>query len=138
MIVLLLEYFIGRDLNIDPCPAESRENSVDPDQLAKNPTDLDLLCFSVHCNKCNCVIELAGEQTWLCHINLVSTQQDMGECFTLFSLQLGLLQIRVGVCVCVCRWGDLFFFLYILPDPLASIIGRCTLYTPGCRMKAYK
>ena len=30
------------------------------------------------------------------------------------------------------------FFLYILPDPLSSIIGRCTLYTPGCRMKAYK
>ena len=26
------------------------------------------------------------------------------------------------------------FFLYILPDPLSSIIGRCTLYTPGCRM----
>ena len=25
----------------------------------------------------------------------------------------------------------LSFFLYILPDPLASIIGRCTLYTPG-------
>ena len=32
----------------------------------------------------------------------------------------------------------LFFFLYILLDPLSSIIGRCTLYTPGCRMKAYK
>ena len=32
----------------------------------------------------------------------------------------------------------LSFFLYILPDPLSSIIGRCTLYTPGCRMKAYK
>ena len=31
-----------------------------------------------------------------------------------------------------------FFFLYILPNPLSSIIGRCTLYTPGCRMKAYK
>ena len=28
--------------------------------------------------------------------------------------------------------------LYILPDPLGSIIGRCTLYTPGCRMKAYE
>ena len=26
----------------------------------------------------------------------------------------------------------LSFFLYILPDPLSSIIGRCTLYTPGC------
>ena len=25
----------------------------------------------------------------------------------------------------------LSFFLYILPDPLSSIIGRCTLYTPG-------
>ena len=23
------------------------------------------------------------------------------------------------------------FFLYILPDPLSSIIDRCTLYTPG-------
>ena len=23
------------------------------------------------------------------------------------------------------------FFLYILPDPLSSFIGRCTLYTPG-------
>ena len=32
----------------------------------------------------------------------------------------------------------LSFFLYILPDPLSSIIGRCTLYTPGCRMRAYK
>ena len=32
----------------------------------------------------------------------------------------------------------LSFFLYILPDPLSSIIGRCTLYTPGCRMKACK
>ena len=32
----------------------------------------------------------------------------------------------------------LSFFLYIMPDPLSSIIGRCTLYTPGCRMKAYK
>ena len=31
-----------------------------------------------------------------------------------------------------------FFFLYILPDPLSSNIRRCTLYTPGCRMKAYK
>ena len=31
-----------------------------------------------------------------------------------------------------------FPFLYILPDPLLSIIGRCTLYTSGCRMKAYK
>ena len=30
------------------------------------------------------------------------------------------------------------FFLYILPDPLSSIIGMCTLYTPGCRMKAHK
>ena len=30
----------------------------------------------------------------------------------------------------------LSFFLYILPDPLSSIIGRCTLYTPGCRMKS--
>ena len=48
--------------------------------------------------------------------------------------------------------GVLFlsFFLYILPDPLVSIIGRCTLYTrvagwkptsnlhSGSRMKAYK
>ena len=25
----------------------------------------------------------------------------------------------------------LSFFFYILPDPLAKIIGRCTLYTPG-------
>ena len=25
------------------------------------------------------------------------------------------------------------FFLYILPDPLSSIIGRCTLYTPILR-----
>ena len=24
-----------------------------------------------------------------------------------------------------------FFFLYTLPDPLSSIIGRCTLYTSG-------
>ena len=31
----------------------------------------------------------------------------------------------------------LSIFLYILPDPLSSIIGRCTLYTPVCRMKAY-
>ena len=23
-------------------------------------------------------------------------------------------------------------------DPLSSIIGRCTLYSQGCRMKAYK
>ena len=23
------------------------------------------------------------------------------------------------------------FFLYILPDAIASIMGRCTLYTPG-------
>ena len=30
------------------------------------------------------------------------------------------------------------FFLYILPNPLASIISRCALYTLGCRMKAYK
>ena len=29
----------------------------------------------------------------------------------------------------------LSFLLYILPDPLSSIVGRCTL---GCRMKAYK
>ena len=26
---------------------------------------------------------------------------------------------------------DFLFFLYKLPDPLLSIIGRCTLYTPG-------
>ena len=32
----------------------------------------------------------------------------------------------------------LSFFLYIVPDPLSSIIGRCTLYTPVCRMNAYK
>ena len=32
----------------------------------------------------------------------------------------------------------LSFFLYILPSARSSIIGRCTLYTPGCRMKAYK
>ena len=32
----------------------------------------------------------------------------------------------------------LSFFLYILPDPLSNIIGRCALYTPGCRKKAYK
>ena len=25
----------------------------------------------------------------------------------------------------------LSFFLYILSDPLSSIMGRCTLYTPG-------
>ena len=30
------------------------------------------------------------------------------------------------------------FYFYILPDPLSSIIDRCTLYIPGCRMKAYK
>ena len=38
-------------------------------------------------------------------------------------------------------WFHLWsFFLCILPDPISSItcIGRCTLYTPGCRMKAYK
>ena len=34
MNMLVLEYFIGRNLNINPCPAEPRENSVDPDQLA--------------------------------------------------------------------------------------------------------
>ena len=28
------------------------------------------------------------------------------------------------------------FFLSILPDALTSIISRCTLYTPGCRLKA--
>ena len=31
-----------------------------------------------------------------------------------------------------------FFSLYILPYALLDILGRCTLYTPGCRMKAYK
>ena len=35
-------------------------------------------------------------------------------------------------------WAYLSIYLYILSDPLSSIIGRCTLYTPGCRMKAYK
>ena len=35
-------------------------------------------------------------------------------------------------------FSSFFHFLYILPDPLLSIIGRCTLYTQGCRMKAYK
>ena len=41
---------------------------------------------------------------------------------------------------CCCIWSgfSFFFFLYILPDALLSIIGRCTLYTRGCRMKAYK
>ena len=28
--------------------------------------------------------------------------------------------------------------LYTPWRSLSSIIGRCTLYTPGCRMKAYK
>ena len=33
---------------------------------------------------------------------------------------------------------DLFlFFLYILSDPLSSIIGRCTLYTPGYLPQVY-
>ena len=27
--------------------------------------------------------------------------------------------------------GGLSFFLYMMLDPLASIIGRCTLYTPS-------
>ena len=45
MIVLLLEYFKGGDLNINPCPAEPRENSVDPDQLAKKPADKDPHCY---------------------------------------------------------------------------------------------
>ena len=31
-----------------------------------------------------------------------------------------------------------FLSLYTAWRPLSSIIGRCTLYTPGCRMKAYK
>ena len=35
-----------------------------------------------------------------------------------------------------CNYG--LSFSIILPDPLSSIIGRCTLYTPCCRMKAYK
>ena len=26
---------------------------------------------------------------------------------------------------------------FFLPDPLSNIIGSCTLYTSGCRMKAY-
>ena len=30
-----------------------------------------------------------------------------------------------------CQTVILSFFLYILPDPLSSIIGRCTLYIPG-------
>ena len=34
--------------------------------------------------------------------------------------------------------SDRFWAVYKLPDTLSSIIGRCTLYTPGCRMKAYK
>ena len=29
----------------------------------------------------------------------------------------------------------MLFFLYILPDPLSSTIGMCTLYTTGCRIK---
>ena len=32
----------------------------------------------------------------------------------------------------------LSFFLYILSDALTSMIGSCTLYISGCRMKAYK
>ena len=49
-------------------------------------------------------------------------------------------QLRTCVIKIVIFKGGHFlsFFLYILPDPLSSIIGRCTLYTPGCRMKAYK
>ena len=43
------------------------------------------------------------------------------------------LQFVIVVFACV-----LSFFLYILPDLLSSIIDRCTLYTPGCRIKAYK
>ena len=31
-----------------------------------------------------------------------------------------------------------FFSIYTAWRSLSSIIGRCTLYTPGCRMKAYK
>ena len=31
-----------------------------------------------------------------------------------------------------------FLSLYTAWRSLSSIIGRCTLYTPGCRMKAYK
>ena len=31
-----------------------------------------------------------------------------------------------------------FFSLYTAWRSLSSIIGRCTLYTLGCRMKAYK
>ena len=37
-----------------------------------------------------------------------------------------------------CQAVGFLYFLFILPDPLSSIIGRCTLYTPGCRIKAYK
>ena len=36
------------------------------------------------------------------------------------------------------KYLSFFLIFYILPDPILSIIGRCTLYTPGCRMKAYK
>ena len=32
----------------------------------------------------------------------------------------------------------LSFFFYILHDPLTSIIDRCTLYTRGCRTKAFR
>ena len=31
-----------------------------------------------------------------------------------------------------------FVYLYTASPSFASIIGRCTLFTPGCRMKAYK
>ena len=37
-----------------------------------------------------------------------------------------------------CQAVVFLYFLYILPDPLSSIIGRGTLYTSGCRIKAYK
>ena len=37
-----------------------------------------------------------------------------------------------------CQAVVFLYFLYILPDPVSSIIGRCTLYTLVCRIKAYK
>ena len=53
--------------------------------------------------------------------------------FDVLGPTLWYLSVLLGIAV-----PAISFFLYILPDPLASIIGRCTLYTPGCRMNAYK
>ena len=37
-----------------------------------------------------------------------------------------------------CQAVVFLYFLDILPDPLSIFIGRCTLYTRGCKIKAYK